>query len=90
MPSPDGSTFRHSLTAQTLREPASIYTDALADLERLESGSIFPMVTTYPTLPADGTWTVEVSIITGSSELSAEQSATLAGTLAEFVAATKL
>jgi hypothetical protein len=47
-PSSDGGHFQHSLTGYADSEPSEVFSDALADLERLQSGDSYPMVTVVP------------------------------------------
>jgi hypothetical protein len=86
LPSPDGEYFQHSLTGYADSEPNLAFSEALADLERLESGDSYPMVIVAP--DADR-WVVEVSLWSPNTVPSAEEAASLQGTLIEVVASSR-
>jgi len=87
-PSPDGQYFQHSLTGETQTEPAAQFTDSVADLERLQEGDLYPMVTAWQ--DGDGSWAIEVSLWSSNESPSFEEIASLNGTLAEVIASTRM
>jgi len=87
LPSPDGEHFQHSLTGYADSEPGAVFSDALADLGRLQTGDSYPMVTIVP--DADRC-VVEVSLWSPNAVPSAEEAASLQGTLSEVIASSKL
>ena len=86
-PSPDGQYFQHTLEGKAEAEPASQFTDSLNDLERLQAGDSYPMVTSWQ--EGDSSWTVEVSLWSQNETPSNEETASLIGTLAEVIASTR-
>jgi hypothetical protein len=88
VPSPDGAHWQHTLEGKAEAEPASQFTDSLNDLERLQAGDSYPMVTSWQ--EGDSRWTVEVSLWSQNKTPSDEESASLNGTLAEVIASTKM
>lgn len=87
-PSPDGEYFQHTIMGKAEAEPATQFTDSLNDLERLQTGDVYPMVSAWQ--EGDSGWTVEVSLWSKNETPSDEESASLNGTLAEVLASTKL
>ena len=87
-PSPDGQYFQHSLTGGTQTEPAAQFTDSVADLERLQAGDSYPMVTATP--DSKGGWIIEVSLWSQNENPSFEEIASLNGTLAEVIASSRM
>jgi hypothetical protein len=86
LPSPDNNFFQHSLTGHADSEPNTVFSDTLADLERLDSGDSYPMVSV---VPESDRWIVEVSLWIPNIVPSAEETASLHGTLVEVVASSK-
>lgn len=87
IPSPDGNYWQHVIAGMVDREPADHFTDSLNDLERLQEGDAYPMVTSWQEV--DSSWTVEVSLWSQNETPSNEETASLIGTLAEVIASTR-
>ena len=87
-PNPDGEYFQHTLEGKAEAEPASQFTDSLNDLERLQVGDAYPMVSAWQ--EGDGSWTIEVSLWSSNESPSPGEASSLRGTLAEIIASTKL
>ena len=86
-PSPDGEYFQHSLVGIADSEPSRNFTDSATDLERLQAGDAYPMVTAWQ--DGDGSWAIEVSLWSSNESPSFEEIASLNGTLAEVIASTR-
>lgn len=88
-PQPDGHTYAHSLLGHCARQPDERYTDAVLDLQRLETDNHgLPMVVAWEA--DDGTWGVEVTLWSSNPQPDASERAALAGTLNEVLANTRL
>jgi len=87
-PSPDETYWQHTLTGKAEAEPAAQFTDSVADLERLQAGDSYPMVTATP--DGKGGWIIEVSLWSQNENPSPGEASSLRGTLAEIIASTKL
>jgi len=86
-PSPDGAFFQHSITGEVDREPPKNFTDTIIDLQRIESGDNYPIVTSWQ---EGANWVIEVSLWSQNPSPSAEEIASLTGSFAEVIASTHL
>lgn len=88
-PQPDGHTFAHSLLGHCARQPDERYTDAVLDLQRLETGNHgLPMVVAWEA--DDGTWGVEVTLWSTNARPDSSEVSALEGTLAEVLASVRV
>ena len=85
-PSPDGEYFQHSLVGIADSEPSHNFTDSATDLERLQAGDVYPMVTSWQ---EGAVWVIEVSLWSQNKSPSAEEIASLHGTLTDVKASTR-
>jgi hypothetical protein len=69
-------------------KPATQFTDSALELDRLQSGDSYPMVSAWQ--EGDGSWTIEVSLWSSNESPSPGEASSLRGTLAEIIASTKL
>lgn len=86
-PGPDGRLFTHSLMAHAVGPPAEHFTDAILDLERLSTTPGLPMVSAWEA--NDGSWGIEVSLLSENAEPTMAEVASIEGTLAEVLASVR-